>query len=177
MHVDFDCHQATINTIEQGVFFAASIAGETTFCLSVQSDGERELSSFLTLWPGHPALKNKVGVLHGSVISNQPILVYNSAQIVPSPNSQHLDFEVFRGAPIGSLILIGEELFIQAATGRGSAIFSCRDGSAKRSSLIHSNRIVFTSWEVMIAGPGGEPHTLCVIDTAETQTPSADVFS
>ncbi|MFB4376467.1 hypothetical protein G6M16_003170 [Agrobacterium tumefaciens] len=172
MRVEFDCYQSTIDAIEPGVFFSASIGGKVTFCFSVQHEQDTGLPSLLTLWPGHPALKNKVGVLRGSVITEQPILVYDSARIVPSPNPQHLDLEAYRGAPVGSLMLVGQEFFIQAETGQGKAAFSCSDGSRKKISSGLDHWIVFTSWEIMISGPGGEPHTLCVLDSGEVQ----DVF-
>ncbi|NTH42735.1 hypothetical protein G6L20_32335 [Agrobacterium rhizogenes] len=168
MLVDFDCYQTTINAIEPGAIFAASIGEQTTFCLSVQSDSGSAIPSLLTIWPGHPMMKNKIGLLHGEVISEHPILVYRAARIVPSPNPEHLDLEPygsFRSSQIGSLLLIGEEYYIQATTGQGRAVFACSDGARFKTSNDASQRVIFTSWEIMIAGPGGEPHTLCVIDT------------
>jgi len=174
VNVDLDCHQAKIDTIEPGTIFAAAIGGETTYCLAIKGDREGDLPSLLTLWPGHPGLKNRVGVLVGSVISQQPLLVYRTARIVPSPNPEHLDLESYRAPPAGALILVGDQYFIQAATGVTSARpFSCSDGEASSMHALE-DRIVFTSWEVMIDGPGGDPYTLCVIDAKRSSTD--DVF-
>ncbi|MBU1315695.1 MAG: hypothetical protein KJ947_15810 [Alphaproteobacteria bacterium] len=177
MQVEFNCYQATIQDIEPGVFFAAAVGGETTFCLSVQPDSAQTAPNLLTLWPGHPGLKNKIGLLNGSVISGQPILVYPEAKIVPSPNSRHLRLDPFRSTPVGSLLIKENEFFIQAATGNGSKAYSCRNGAASTASVAPFTSVLFASWEIMIAGPGGEPHTLCVIDVTVDESHPVDIFS
>jgi hypothetical protein len=154
--------QATIGTVDPGTVFAADLGqNDITYCMAIEPAERESVPSFIAILPGHPMLRGLPGVLNGSVISSQKILVYPTATIVPSPNPEHLRFSSYRSPNAGSLSVFDDGLAIVAATGHSSvAAYSCSDGSARRA---YDAQIHFRSWEIMIEGPGGEPHTLCVV--------------
>lgn len=154
--------QATIETVQPGAVFAADLGqGDVTYCMAIRDTELGEFNSLIAIFPGHPMLKGRPGVLNGSVIYGQKILVYPSATIVPSPNREHLVFERHRRLGAGSLAVYEDDLAIVSARQPNSnTAYSCKDGSPRS---IWEASIFFRSWEIMIEGPGGEPHTLCVV--------------
>lgn len=131
--------------------------------------------ALLAVSPGHPGLNGRIGVLDGSVVQNNPIMIIPEARIIPSVDIEHvhLGCKSFK-PPVGALFITGESdrLLSAIAYGEEAVLFNLEDGSENSSDEIHLY-VWFSSWNIVVPTINGEWRTLCHVDVSSNVSDDA----
>jgi hypothetical protein len=168
---------ATIDQIQPGTCFAFDLRGTTHIGIAVVPvfSGEApafagEAGALIIVSPGHPDLDGDPGLLLGSVIQHQPVVIFPEARVVLPTDLQHIHLGLTHSSPPrGALVLVGDDLGVAAAVdGRETWVFSIGTGAG-----LEPNpwSVWFSSWELVHPGPDNTPHRICRVTTSQTRVP------
>jgi hypothetical protein len=109
---------ATIEQIQPGTCFAFDLRGTTHIGIAVVPvfAGEApafagEAGALIIVSPGHPDLDGDPGLLLGSVIQHQPVVIFPEARVVLPTDLQHIHFGLTHSSPPrGALVMVGDDL-------------------------------------------------------------------
>ena len=114
---------AKIDQIQPGTCCAFDITGTTHIGIAVVPVfvGEApafvgEAGALIAVSPGRPDLEGDPGLLHGSVIQHQPILIFPEARVIVPTDRQHIHLGLDDSSPPrGALVMVGDDLGVAAA--------------------------------------------------------------
>src|SRR3954465_10625718 len=129
---------ARIDQVKPGTCFAFSISGTAHIGIAVVPvfAGEApafagEAGALIAVSPGHPDLNGDPGVLLGSVIQHQPILIFPEARVLLPTDLQDIHLGLTHSSPPrGALVMVGDDLGVAAAVDvRETWVFSIGTGA------------------------------------------------
>ena len=168
---------ARINQIQPGTCCAFDITGTTHIGIAVVPVfvGEApafvgEAGALIAVSPGRPDLEGDPGLLHGSVIQHQPILIFPEARVIVPTDRQHIHLGLDdRSPPRGALVMVGDDLGVAAAVDEHeTGVFSLSTGAVLDP---NDGSVWFSSWEIVHPGPGDAQHRICRVTTSQTRVP------